>query len=212
MGKHFNSIAGVAGNKLRFSINGNVHDLVDLQWSDTHVGGRVPDNWNYNAPVEVDMWIERADGARSNILQPRPTFTPTLDIQHLRHVDIHVDNIQGADDNECDISTNDAIGCYHITSYGHDEGMDHFSSVRLWNGWVLFDFKPVIYHSYNGTVDPPAGFRAGDSVLNLSIHWDQGKPVHFYTATDCMTIYDIDILIEGPKGYDWNPAYPANRR
>lgn len=211
-GKHFYSIAGTAGNKLRFRVGTKVHDLVDLQWTDTTVGGKVTDDWNYNAKEDVDLWVERADGAKSNVLMPRPTFSPTYDIQSLRQADIHIDNIQGADENLCDLDTHDAIGCYHITHYGNDAGTDHFSSVRLWNNWVLFDIKPRIYHSYSGIVDPPSGFQAGATVLDLSIHWDQGKALHFYSATECMTIYDIDILIQGPKGYDWNPQYPAGAR
>jgi hypothetical protein len=198
-GKNFNSAQG-PGGKLQFSLSGNVHDLVDLQWSDTSLGGRVPSGWNWNGIERVDVWLVRQDGTRSNSIQM--DFTPTWEIQQLPAEEIHAD-CGGADKNYCSPSGNPpSIDTYHITIYGHDSGTDHYSSARLRNGWTLYEYRFLAKDLLNGSVQEPSGFNNGYDYLDLSVHWneDGGSILIEHGAR---TAYAVNVFIRGPQGYSW---------
>ena len=198
-GKNFNSAQG-PGGKLQFSLDGNIHDLIDLQWSDTALGGRVPDGWNWNGIRRVDMWLVRQDGTRSNSIQM--DFTPTWDIQLLPAEDIQA-NCGGADKNYCSPSGNSpSIDTGHATVYGHDAGTDHYGSIRLRNGWTLYEYRFERTYLQHASVDEPSGFNNGYDYLDLNVHWDEdGGPI--YASYSAITNYKINVFVRGPKGYDW---------
>jgi hypothetical protein len=198
-GKNFNSAQG-PGGKLQFALDGPVHDLVELAWSDTSVGGRVPDGWNWNHVARVDVWLVRQDGTRSNSIQV--DFTPTYEIQQLPADAIHAD-CGGADKNYCSPSGNSpSIDTNHATVYGHDAGTDHYTSAQLRNGWTLYEYSFQRGDLRHATVDEPTGFNNGYNYLDLSVHWDQdGGPI--YASYSGISSYRINVFIRGPKGYDW---------
>src|SRR5262245_38589357 len=201
-GSNFNSFSG-PGGKMQFSLGGTVHDLADLQWTDSSVGGRVPDNWNWPDEAAVDFWLVRADGSRSNSW--RLNFTPAYDIQVLPSSAIQA-SCGGADDNACPNnlpSTGPSIDTYHGTTYGHDSGTDHYTTRTLRNGWTLYDFDFSTRDLHDGTVQPPSGFMTGYNYLDLQVHWDQDGG-NIFTPHLAKTTYDITIYIRGPKGYQWN--------
>jgi len=199
-GTHFNSLSG-PGGKLQYRLDGIVRDLVDLAWNDTSVGGRVPDGWNWNSAPEVEMWLTRSDGTRSNSI--RMNFTPTYEVQVLPAGEIRAE-CGGGDHNYCP-NSNDigaTIDTFHTTVYGQDWGTDRYTTSPFRNGWALYDYD---FHSKNllhGTVDPPSGFRNGYNYLDLQVHWgeDGGSILFSHSAR---TAYDITVYIRGPKGYSW---------
>jgi hypothetical protein len=198
-GNNFNSFSG-PGGKMQFSLDGNIHDLTDLQWTDTSVGGRVPDNWNWPNEAAVDLWLVRADGSKSNSW--RLNFTPTYDIQILPASAIQA-SCSGADHNRCPISsTGPSIDTSHSTTYGHDAGTDHYTTAPLRN-WALYDFDFSAYVLDHGSVQAPSGFMNDYNYLDLQVHWDQDGG-NICCAHFAQTQYSITIYIRGPKGYSWH--------
>jgi len=196
-GSNFNSFSG-PGGKMQFSLGGNIHDLVDVQWADTSVGGRVPDNWNWPDATTVDLWLVRADGSRSNSW--RVNFTPVYDIQVLPSNGIQA-TCPGSDIDRCPLGT--TAGAEHITGYGHDAGTDHYVSTPLRNSWKLYDFDFTTPYLRNASVQPPSGFMNDYSYLDLRVHWDQDGG-GLFTGSGAASAYQITIYIRGPKGYSWN--------
>ena len=201
-GKDFNSFSG-PGGKMQFSLGGTVHDLVDLQWTDTSVGGRVPDNWNWPDEATVDLWLVRADGSKSNSW--RVNFTPTYDIQVLPGSAIQA-SCAGGDNNSCNVASQPASGpsinTIHWTHWGHDAGTDHYTTAPL-RYWALYDFDFSAYILDHGTVQAPSGFMNDYNHLDLQVHWDQDGG-SILTAYGAQTQYELTIYIRGPKGYSWH--------
>jgi hypothetical protein len=197
-GKHLNSLSGPTG-KLQFSVGGTIHDLVDLQWSDTAVGGRVPDGWNWSQEEEVDMWVVRADGVKTNNLSPRPKFSPTWDIQMLPGTEVNQFNCAQADYYKCTNQWGGTVQGSHDTVYGHDSGTDSYKVDRLMPGWKLDSYTFTILRNKNGSVQPPSGFLQGYDWVDLQVHWDQDGG-SILDPSNASTLYEIDIFVRGPKG------------
>jgi hypothetical protein len=201
LGKNFNSLNG-PGGRLQFSVGGTVHDLTELNWSDTTIGGRVPDGWNWPDPMDVDLWLVRSDGVKSNSLVPQPRFSPAYEVQVLPGTDLTTMHCGGADRDFC--VYNEAgytLDVSHATTYGHDSGTDYYKIAGLRNGWKTYylEFKHTDNH---GTVQPPSGFLVDYDTMDIQVHWDQdgGSLIGGSTAT---TNYTVQVLIRGPKGYSW---------
>jgi len=199
-GDNFNSFSG-PGGKMQFRIGGTVHDLADVQWTDTSVGGRVPDNWNWPDEGNADLWLVRADGSKSNSWSLN--FTPSYDIQVLSRDAIQASCVS-ADWNDC-LGTiyGPSISTAHGSTYGHDAGTDVYTTGTLRNGWTLYDFDFRITSQISGTVQPPSGFKTDYNYLNLQVHWDNQAGA-WGMGDGAVTAYHITIYIRGPKGYSWN--------
>jgi hypothetical protein len=200
-GDHFNSVSG-PGGKLQFTLGGKVHDLVDLQWTDHSVSGHVPDGWNWSYASKVDMWLTRADGARSNTIQA--DFTPIYEIQALPGSAVHAE-CGGADRNFCFSAplhdNSPTIDTTHATSYGQDARTDHYTTDTLSNGWTLYDFSFTKSENH-GNVQYPSGFQDGANHLDLRVHWDEDGG-NIFTPHTAATGYQIVVRIVGPKGFPW---------
>jgi len=200
-GKNFLSPDGGAG-KIQFSLGGPVVDLVDLQWSDTSVGGRVPDNWNGTSEQEVDMWVVRGDGVKSNNLSPRPKFTPIWDLHTLTLSDLDEWHCAPSDDYWCTDTFGITAHSYHASIYGHDSGTDIYKVRRLANGWLTYQFDFQVTQSHDGSVQTPSGMTEGLNSVDVQVHWDQdgGSLLNEHGAS---TVYEVNITIRGPKGTPW---------
>jgi hypothetical protein len=198
-GKNFSSLNGPG--KLQFELGGTVHDLVDLQWSDTAVGGRVPDGWNWTSADEVDMWVLRADGVKSNTLNPRPKFSPIWDVQQINLSAMSDWHCAPSDDYLCTDRWGATSQGNHGTTYGHDSGTDYYKG-RFINGWKTESYTFAVVDSHDGTVQEPSGFRENYDWFDVQVHWDQdgGNIIAPHFAK---TSYVLNIFIRGPKGYAW---------
>jgi hypothetical protein len=202
-GKHLNPPDGVTAGRVQFALGGSVHDLVDLQWSDTSVGGRVPDGWNWTDPQDVDLWIVRADGTKTAPLSPRPTFTPVYEVQMVHGSDLSEFHCAPSDDYNCDVSgTAQTAWTSHATTYGHDSGTDNYKIARLLNGWRAYEIEFTRFNMHDSTVQDPAGFNQGYDWFDVQVHWDQdgGSIIASHCAVNQ---YELKIYIRGPKGMPW---------
>jgi hypothetical protein len=128
--------------QLKFNTGSVVRDLVDVQFTDTRAGGRVPDNFNWQYRAPVDFWLVRGDGFNSKPLEPRPQFNPEYEIRMLTWQDISDHTCTGGDFNDCNSSGGDAtIYAEHRTFWGQDAGTDNFQVRGLKNGWRTFDME-----------------------------------------------------------------------
>ena len=179
-----------------------MHDLVDLQWSDTAVGGRVPDGWNWINDEEVDMWLVRADGVKSNNLLPRPKFSPIWDIQLLPGTEVNQFNCAPADYYRCTNQWGGTVQAMHDTVYGHDSGTDSYKVNSLMPGWALDSYTFTVIQHKNGSVQEPSGFPQGQNYksLDMQVHWDQDGG-SIWDPSHARTLYELDIFVRGPKGY-----------
>jgi hypothetical protein len=206
-GKNFNSANG-SGGKLQFSIGSFVHDLVDLQWSDDSIRGRVPDGWNWKEQVPVDLWVVRADGTRSAPLTPRPVFTPVYEIKMLRGIDISSFHCAPSDSYTCYVTDigYGTVSAIHSTAWGLDSGTDSYQA-RLANGWVTDSIKFEVSPAMDASAGPPSGFQAGLDHVDIQVHW-QNYGGDYFTGSGTSDSYRIEVFIRGPKGFPWNPAKP----
>jgi hypothetical protein len=204
-GNHFNPPDGLTPGKLQFRFDQTVHDLVDLQWSDTAVGGRVPNDFNPPGEQTVELWVLRADGLKSDVLMPQPMIAPVYDIQMLLGTDLTDVHCARADDWWCDTTTSvvvtgSTVVADHASTYGHDAGTDSYK-MPLKNGWKIYEVQFGTFNLHNGSVQDPS-FDPSSNPFEVKVHWDQDGG-GIIGGMGAITQYWLKIFIRGPKGLPW---------